>query len=230
MAHEKLWEKVAALDAAETALRGLCGYDERSGCYTVRFLATDYSVDPAERSITAVEGRQQGQERESVQGQGAGFLEQLCILAYLLGGSDVPLAGRLVKAESLESGQFFFRGHHSMPTEKLRAAFEGEPELLIKAGETLNSSQRDFGDAAIEVLVLPRFPVMFVVWAADEEFPGRASILFDETADRQLALDAILAAVELTVKALIAAVAGKKSGSGNKFRYGDKSGSGEESG
>ena len=197
MAHEKLWEKVAALDGAATALRGLCGHDERSGCYTVRFLATDYSVDPAERSITAVEGRSEG--------QGAGFLEQLCILAYLLGGSDVPLAGRLVKAESLESGQFFFRGHHSMPTEKLRAAFEGEPELLLKAGEDLNASQRDFGDAAIEVLVLPRFPVTFVVWAADEEFAGRASILFDETADRQLALDAIGAAVGLTVKALMAA-------------------------
>lgn len=99
-----------------------------------------------------------------------------------------------------------------MPTEKLRAAFEGEPELLIKAGEALKASQRDFGDAAIEVLVLPRVPVTFVVWAADEEFGGRASILFDETADRQLALDAILAAVELTVKALIAAVSGDKSG------------------
>ena len=204
MAHEKLWEKVAALDAAATARRGLCQYDERSGRYTVSFLATNYSVDPAARSIVADGG--------SLAGQGAGFLEQLCILAYLLGASDVPLAGRLVKAESLESGQFFFRGHHSMPTEKLRAAFEGEPELLIKAGEALKASQRDFGDAAIEVLVLPRFPVTFVVWAADEEFAGRASILFDETADRQLALDAILAAVELTVKALIAAVVGEKSG------------------
>ena len=55
----------------------------------------------------------------------------------------------------------------------------------------------------MELLVLPRIPLTFVIWAADEEFPARASILFDETTGSHLLLDALLAAVNLAVDALV---------------------------
>jgi hypothetical protein len=46
-----------------------------------------------------------------------------------------------------------------------------------------------------------------VIWQGDEEFGSRASILFDETAAAQLPLDALLAAVNLAIKALVKAAA-----------------------
>jgi len=49
-------------------------------------------------------------------------------------------------------------------------------------------------------------PMTIVVWGRDEEFEARASILFDGTAADQLPLDALLAAVNLCVKALSEAV------------------------
>ena len=45
----------------------------------------------------------------------------------------------------------------------------------------------------------------FVIWAGDEEFAARASILFDRTAGEQLPLDALWTAVNLAVKTLIKA-------------------------
>jgi hypothetical protein len=41
-----------------------------------------------------------------------------------------------------------------------------------------------------------------ILWRADEEFPARTSILFDETAADQLPLDALWMAAHLAVKAL----------------------------
>jgi hypothetical protein len=46
-------------------------------------------------------------------------------------------------------------------------------------------------------------PLTMVLWRRSEEFEARASILFDETAASHLPLDALLAAVNLTVDALI---------------------------
>ena len=49
-------------------------------------------------------------------------------------------------------------------------------------------------------------PLTIVIWKRDEEFDARASILFDQTAAAQLPLDALLAAVNLTVDALVGAM------------------------
>jgi len=44
-----------------------------------------------------------------------------------------------------------------------------------------------------------------VIWRGCEEFAARASILFDQTAESQMPLDALLASVNLAVDALIKA-------------------------
>ena len=58
------------------------------------------------------------------------------------------------------------------------------------------------GDAALELQPLPRVPMVCVLWQADEEFPGRASFLFDSTAASQLPLDVILDLTHRTVDRL----------------------------
>ncbi len=198
--HEGLWEKLVALDPEVTARRTQCKYMSASGRYDVALLGHVYVVDPAKRRILSAAVGQEGQE--------ANFLEQLCILAYLINACEVPLANKLVLAEVLEGGQFFFRGIHALPTDKLADAFCENPPLLHRAADRLGGRRCEYGDASIELLVLPRFGLTFIVWGQDAEFAGRASILFDQSADRQLPLDAILAAVNLAVDAVINAVAG----------------------
>ena len=193
--HQGLWEKLVALDPEVTARRAMCEYISDSDNYVVVLLGRGYVVDPAKRRILSAAVGQQEQE--------ADFLEQLCILAYLINAREVPLANKLVTAEQLEGGQFFFRGVHALPTDRLAEAFCENPVLLYQAADPPGGSRCKYGDASIELLVLPRFAVTFIVWGGDEEFPGRASILFDQSADRRLPLDAILAAVNLAIDDVI---------------------------
>ena len=199
MAHEGLWEQLVGLDGYKTAQRAKCQYLTNPERYVVTMLKTKYIVNLSDREISSV-------QPDSLLAE-AGFLEQLCLLAYLINAQDLPLANKLVRAEALSGGQFFFRGIHSLPTEKLEQAFGEHPEALHQIAEKFGAKPREFGDASIQLYVLPRIPLTIVVWRGDEEFSVRASILFDQTAAAHLPLDALLAAVNIAVDALVEASA-----------------------
>ena len=200
MAHEGLWEQLEKLDGTKTAKRAKCQYRSCPERYIVTLLNAEYVVNLSDREIFFI---RQGSPQEPAE-----FLEQLCILAYLINAQDLPLANKLVRAQALPGGQFFFRGLHSLPTEKLEKAFGDRPEVVHQISVQFDAKRRDFGDASIELYVLPRVPLTIVIWRRCDEFDARASILFDQTAAAQLPLDALLAAVNLTVGALIKAATG----------------------
>jgi hypothetical protein len=216
MMHEGLWVQLGKLDPAETARRAGCEYicieecpdgqDSHSGFgvsqgsipngyWVMTFLNRKYEIDPIKKTVRVAEKEA---EKEPV-----GFLEQLCILAYLIKAQDIPLSDTLVKAEQLSGGDFFFRGIHALPTEELAEALGEKPTLLLRAGQALGGRRCEYGDASIEIFLLPRLPVTIIIWAGDQEFASRASILFDRTAADQIALDALWAGVNLMVKALL---------------------------
>ncbi len=198
MAHEGLWEQIDGLDHAETARRAGCQFLSDPERYVVTLLNTEYMVNLEDKSISAMQAGSSERPAE--------FLEQLCVLAYLINANDLSLADKLVNGLTLPGGQFFFRGVHGLPTEKLEASFGDRPGALLEAAKPLGAKPCEFGDASILLNLLPRVPVTMVVWGRCEEFEARASILFDKTAADQLPLDALLAAVNLAVKALVAAV------------------------
>lgn len=193
--HEELWQQLIKLDPAQTAQRANCEYLPESDCYVITFLNNQYSVNIQDEQISAT--------KPDAEPTPASFTEQLCILAYLINAKDLPLSGKLVKAESLPGGQFFFRGPHELPTKKLSQTFGQNPQLIYEAADSLNPKKCEFGDAAIEIIALPRIPLTFVIWEADEEFDARASILFDQTAAEHFLLDALLTAVTSAVNAII---------------------------
>ena len=192
--HEQLWQKFELLDQHNTLQRAQCVRSESAEDCTITFLNTPYAIDLEERAIYSA--------RKGVQPSQAGFLEQLCILAYLIHCKDILPTHRLVKAESLPGGAFFFRGHHRLPSDKLEVAFGHNPESLYPASRPLGARKCEFGDASVEVLLFPRVPVTFVIWGSDEDFDARASILFDSTVSDQLPLDALHAGVNLAVNAM----------------------------
>lgn len=199
MAHEGLWEQLVKLDGRGTARRTKCQHLTNPERYVIRLLRTEYVVNLSDRQIASVQSDSESKPAE--------FIEQLCILAYLINAKDIPLANKLVTAEALPAGQFFFRGLHSLPNEKLEKAFGRHPERLSAVAEQFDAQRCDFGDVSIRLYVLPRIPLTIVIWRGDEEFAARASILFDQTAADQLPLDALWSAVNLTVDALVAAAA-----------------------
>jgi hypothetical protein len=196
MANEGLWQQVVTLDGQETAQRAGCRYIAEPPKYIITLLNAEYEVNLSDRRVFSAP---QGSE------PAAEFLEELCILAYLINAKDMPLAGKLVKAQDLPSGQFFFRGPHSLPTEKLEKAFGHCPEALLGVAEQLGAEKCEFDDASIRLNILPRVPMTVIIWRQSEQFPARASILFDQTAAAQMPLDALGAAVNLAVEKLIKA-------------------------
>jgi len=197
MAHEGLWQQLDKLDRQKTAQRALCQYLTDPPRYIITLLNTEYVVDLSDKQIFSTQS--------SPPPAPAGFLEQLCILAYLINAQDLPLANKFIKAENLPTGQFFFRGLHSLPTGKLEEAFGNSPQRLYEASERFGAKKCEFGDASIELYVLPRIPLQIVIWRGDEEFDARASILFDQTARTHLPLDSLGALANLTVEALVKA-------------------------
>ena len=196
MSNEGLWEQLQKLDCTETAQRAKCKYLSDKERYIVKLINTEYVVYLPERKIYSC--------HEDSDQKPAAFLKELCILAYLINAKEIPIANKLVKGETLPGGQFFFRGVHKLPTEKLEKAFGEHPQILLDATKQFNAEKCEFGDASISLFVLPRLPLTIVVWRGDEEFEARASILFDQTAASHMPLDALLASVNLVVSALIA--------------------------
>lgn len=197
MAHEDLWLQLDKLDRQKTAQRAQCQYLTDSSSYVITLLNTEYIVNLSDRQIFSI---QTGPEPTPAE-----FLEQLCILAYLINAQDLPPANKFVGPEHLPSGQFFFRGLHSLPTRKLEEVFGKSPEQLYEVSKKFDAKRCEFGDASIELYALPRIPLTIVIWRGDEEFEARASILFDQTAGTHLPLDALGALTNLTVKALVKA-------------------------
>lgn len=195
MAHEDLWEQLKKLDGQQTAQRAKCRYLSNPARYIITMLDTEYVVDLAKMIICS--------EGSTPNNESAGFLEQLCILTYLINAQDVPLANKLVNPHTLPAGQFFFRGIHSLPTDKLEEAFGDCPSRLYDVSTQFGAERCEFGDASIRLNILPRIPLTLVIWGRCEEFPARVSILFDKSAANQLPLDALQAAVSLTLDALI---------------------------
>lgn len=218
MAHEGLWQQLDNLDRQKTAQRAKCQYLTDPPRYVITLLNTEYVVDLSNKQIFSTpleipESKRKQKTKNSLMGSTqphlqpapAEFLEQLCILAYLINAQDLPPANKFVGPEKLPSGQFFFRGLHSLPTERLEETFGKSPERLYEASEQFDAKRCEFGDASIELYALPRIPLTIVIWRGDEEFDARASILFDQTAGTHLPLDALGALVNLAVEALIRA-------------------------
>jgi len=197
MAHEGLWQQLEKLEPQQTVRRAKCQYLADPPRYVITLLNTEYVVDLSDKQIFP--------SRSSPPQTPAEFLEQLCLLAYLINAQDLPLANKFVGPEHLPSGQFFFRGLHSLPTEKLEEVFGKSPESLYEVSERFDAKRCEFGDASIELYVLPRIPLKIVIWRGDDEFDARASILFDQTAGTHMPLDALGALANLAVEALVKA-------------------------
>ena len=190
--HEKLWDQLTNLNPQETAIRSQCRYIKDRDSYLIRMLNKEYEVNLTNRRVAIA-----GTHSEP---RVAGYLQQLCILVYLIHAQNLPLANIFVKGTSFPGGLFFFRGLHSLPTDKLIKAFGTRPALLKEAIESLKAEEYSFGDASARITVLPRIPLLFVTWGSNDEFDASASILFDKTASEHLPLDALWAAVNLTVE------------------------------
>lgn len=110
------------------------------------------------------------------------------VLHYLLQASGSPPSGdfrpyRDLWGAKAQSGPFIAR-----PEAQLAAAYGAAPAALLVRARALGAevSEEPSGDARLELSILPNIPLAVLVYAADEDFPSEAKILFDAVVSEYL--------------------------------------------
>jgi hypothetical protein len=196
---EKGWKDLLQLDPLEVCRKSMASYDHESRKYTLRVLNVYYDVMLEDKAVLPhVEGS------ACIPDLGLEF--RIMMLDYLANCNEMPLSERLVSGAQLKGGEFFFRGTHGLELDAMVNAFGKKPEQFKNFGLSLGGKGLELGDVSFQLLVLPKVPIAYVLWAADEEFSARLSVLFDSTADCMLHLDTLRTAVTTANKFLLAAM------------------------
>ena len=191
MIHRELWVQLRALDPADVGRRS--GAARSGSRYLLPVLNLRFEVDPQAEKVSPAAGEPPRKPD---------FWLALSCVQYLIHAQAIPLAGDLVKADHFDSGGLFFRGLHEMPTATLASRFgSGLADFAARAA-ALGAPRIPYGDEARTFQLFPHLPITVVLWVEDEEFPARASILFDSTASEQIPLDALWAATRFLASEL----------------------------
>jgi hypothetical protein len=130
--------------------------------------------------------------------------KKVLILHYLQKASGVPLQGRLVTFQEIESGPFYMPIFRQRVLNPLVASFGEHPEALVETAVShFNGEPRGHGDASVTVFALPYVPITLVIWKGDEEFPPQGNLLFDSTVSLYLDIEDLTAVAQVLVEGLI---------------------------
>ena len=172
VAAKKLAVEKLALEPLETiTLRS--GY-EKTGkdAFRVPFLDREYHV-----SYPAFEFLPEG---ETSPGKEVPLQEQVLILHYLTAPATV-LSGNWVAYREIPGAAFYFSAFLKRAVDPLKKMFGMDAALLEKPAKILGGISMDAGDVGYEFRLFPKVPIQIILWEGDEEFPGEANILFDES-------------------------------------------------
>jgi hypothetical protein len=192
---EAAWQKLEARDPYEAAEAADGEYWEDDDVLVVSVFGQAYLVDTAGREIREI-GIHEFHLEDTTH-------LNLLVPLYLASCKPLPPSGRLVKPEALPGGQSFFKGPHELPLEVIAHHFCSTPERFLEVGEKLCGTRTDGGDAAVVIPVFSKVPVTALLWLGDLEFPARAQLLLDATAQSQMPLDALWATMVMTSQAMI---------------------------
>jgi hypothetical protein len=194
---KKVWERLLRLEPSDVCKKAGVIYDRETTFYILKCFGFDFSVSPLKREIKNLS------EKGDIFTKRLAYFFNLSVLSYLVNAKDIPLSGRLIKPENIRGGEFFFRGSHLLPLDKVAEKYRNDREGFITKGRELNGRMLDYGDASFEFLPMPRILVRLILWLADEEFPARSDILFDSTCEIQLPLDIMWSIAMMSILVLL---------------------------
>jgi hypothetical protein len=104
--------------------------------------------------------------------------------------------GNLVKFRDLPGGYAYERAFIARSADPIAKIFGNKTDMLAEAAKIINGKQVDYGDLAVKIVSLPKIPVFYILWKA-EEFPASGTILFDESASQILCTEDLAVLGEL---------------------------------
>jgi hypothetical protein len=126
--------------------------------------------------------------------------ERILILHYLERASGAPLSGKLVGFDQLPGGRFYGSAFRKRTESPLARIFARAPGRLAEIAPSLGGAPGANGDASAVLWPFPRVPMTLIVWTGDEELPGNAKALFDDTAESYLSTEDIAVLGDLVIR------------------------------
>jgi len=106
--------------------------------------------------------------------------EQVLILHYMMAPVMPSPTNRWIAYREIPGAGFYFGAFVKRAVEPLKKVFGDNLAGFSRAAQKLQAQEIENGDAGFEFSVLPGVPLQLILWAADEEFPAEANILFDK--------------------------------------------------
>ena len=112
------------------------------------------------------------------------------LLYYLLTANGAAPAGKWASFRELPDGAFYHQAFQGYSGDLLARRFDPQPQGFCQAAQALGGRPLvEISPFAYAFQPLPRLALAAVYWPGDEEFPGRAAILFDAAARNYLPID-----------------------------------------
>jgi len=194
---KEAWDILSGLDSGNVEANAKVSFNSYDSAYELICFGQDIRISLTDRSIVSTSDP--GRLLVNTLGE----YSRLSILRYLVTAINVPLSGQLIRPSDLSGGDIFIRGTHVLPLDKVAEYFENNRNEFIHIGKRLGGSQLEYGDMSIELFPFPRIPVVLIVWAGDDEFAPKSSLLFDSTCISHLSTDIVWSTAMMTVEMML---------------------------
>lgn len=168
------------LDPLETARRCGLPFCPEEPAFSLRIMGDGYRVPFPDFDLLPPPGKEPPRP-----------FERILFLRYLCEGKYAPPRGTRLSYREIPWGEVYYRSFEGRCIQRLARSFGKDPGLLLRIMEGTPSlrarRQAAEGGGAAPLAHLDYrfefcsgFSLSFLVWAADEEFPPSAQILFDD--------------------------------------------------
>jgi hypothetical protein len=114
------------------------------------------------------------------------------LLYYLRQADGTPMADRWISYRELPGGSFYNQAFQGYSGDRLARTYGDVPEAYTNAAHALDGiSLPDLPGIAFAFLPLPRIRLASILYPGDDEFPARASVLFDAAAGHYMTTDGL---------------------------------------
>jgi hypothetical protein len=191
---EHAWEILAQQDPADIESRAGAVYNPGDRVFRLSCFGNEILVSVQNRTIESFS------ETGRILIKKFKFLSILAILRYLMHAEKTTESENLIKPSDLPGGDFFLSGTHVLPLDRLSERFGNDIDAFIKKAVTLGGKPLSFGDASAKLYPFPEFSVVLILWAGDDEFPAKASLLIDSKCCAHFPIDVIWSTAMMTLE------------------------------
>lgn len=130
--------------------------------------------------------------RKMVDGSECSVYDTGMLLYYLRQADGTPMAERWIGYRELPGGNFYSQAFQGYSGDRLARSYGERPDAYTSAAHHLGGMRLEgLPGLAFSFLPLPRIRLATILYPGDDEFPARASVLFDAAASHYMTTDGL---------------------------------------